>query len=730
MLARTTHGMTDGWMTLGPSLGNIPIEATIPLSVTLIVNHFVKLTIFVKPCYTFAKIRGCIMSIQSYMGIARVCSVFICVFLLTACVGLTPPPFPAPPTPDLEATVQVLVAAALASATHTPLADAEGTVAAGVQAIAEPLSTPTPTGTFSPTTTLLLSGTKTSIPTFTQASKIVPTTTRPSILTQKKTQTFALISTPVPTSTRPPTLTQKKTQTFARTSTPVPTATRPSTLTQKRTPTSASTPKQGPINECGEPTITIVDTLGEVEPGDALSEYPGYYIVNYESYLGPRFTLTEETIITEIGAFLDKPKYGRPFRIEIVRSSAGLPDRSDVIRRISGLSDDEYYGKYSYESVELNLTLSAGTYYALFSDSSERGGTLLTYTRKARIPYTIIYRPESSSLGRFDPETGNASSFTGSIAVRILGHPASSAVAPIIRFEQVKTAVNDIAISPSQGLIASAFSDGWARSWEIPKGEKGGFFDHGDEAVTSLAFSQDGALLITGTSDGDVFLWDPEFRKTQLFRLNAHTDSVTSVSFSADGKRVATASEDGWVRLWNVENTEELRADGSREVQFERAANTVAFSPDVDSLIMAMVIGQRVELWRYDTWERFLVLEEPSPVNSLSFHSDGLEILVGLKSGAVSLWDLENGDKLRSFQLDKPVTDLAISPNDALLAVGSEDNSVHLWNIDIWSEICNIVGHERDVTSVAFSPFDNSVLASGSRDGTVRVWKIDDEIVK
>ena len=873
------------------------------------------------------------MSIQGCMGIARICPVLICVFALTACVGLTPPPSPPPPTPDLEATVQAMVAAALATATPTPTADAEATVAAEVQAIAEDLATPTPMRTFIPDIAPLLIVTRTTISSLTPTSIPVPTSTRPSTITQLKTrnatatvearvlaiesQTPTPLPGSIPTDRRTPTSTPKPTpiqppaslvawwpgngntidmvgdnngrlgngatfgpgkvekafsfdglddfvaletqlgistaltisawvnfdgvdfgkfqtifnnnQFFLRkdsrsegnrlsifvkltdgtvepraSSRTVPTSgtwnhvagtwdgtqlriyvngilegssTRRGALTSRTVearigrgqqlgtegnPFSglideveifdralsadvikaiyntgsagiqsfALTPKQGPISECGEPTIFLVDTLGEIDPGDELSGYPSYYIVNFESYLGPSFTLTEETIITEIGAFLDKPNSTRPFRIEIVRSSAGKPDRSDVIRRIRGLSDDEYYGKYSYESVELDLTLSEGTYFALFTDPSERGGTLLRYTRKTRFPYAVVYRPESSFLGTVDPQTGTATSFTDSIAVRILGRPASSAVTPITSFEQVKTAANDVAISPSQGLIASAFSDGWARTWEIPNRKKGGFFDHGNKAVTTLAFSPDGALLITGSSDGKLTLWDAEIRKRQLFRLDAHTDSVTSVSYSPDGERVATSSEDGWVRLWNVDTTEELSADTSREVRFEQAANTVSFSPNVDNPIMAMVIGKRVELWRYDTWERFLVIEERSPVNSLSFRSDGSEILVGLESGAVSLWELEDGKRLRSFQLEKPVTDMAISPNDALLAVGSEDNAVHLWNINTWFAICDIVGHERDVNSVAFSPDDNSILASGSRDGTVRIWNIDDDIVK
>ena len=452
------------------------------------------------------------------------------------------------------------------------------------------------------------------------------------------------------------------------------------------------------------------------------------YRVNYEYYLGPAFSLTEETVITEIGAFLLNPSSGRPLNIRIVHSLNGKPDPSNTIHLLRGLSDDKEYGPYSYESVNPNLILSEGEYFALFSDGSETGGRLLRYTTKSTYPYSILYRPESWQLGSLNTENGETLSFTGTIAVRILGRPSSSAVNPIRTLkqtpEQTPIWVSDVAISPSLGLLASAFSDGWARLWKILNGKKASFFDHNDEAVTTLAFSPDGALLITGNSEGTVILWDPGFRDTQLSKRNAHADSVTSVSFSPDGKKVASASENGWVRLWNVDITEELTRDRLREVQFEQPVSTVTFSPNEDNLIVAMAVGNRVELWRFDTWEKLLVLEEGSQVNSLSFLSVGSKLSVGLKDGTVSLWDLEDGDRLKSFQLETTVSDLAISPDDALLAAGSRDDAVHLWNIDRWSEICKIAGHKGDVTSVTFSPVDNRVLASGSLDGTVRLWKI------
>ena len=617
------------------------------------------------------------------------------------------------PTPDIEATVIARVQRTMeaqSEVTATPVpTQTSGTTAATLASM--PL-TVLPSITPNPTFTALPIITRASLPTATptEIATILPTRTLTPIptLAPTKTSTFTPTSTPVPTSTRTPR------------STPVPTSTRPPTLTP--------TPTAAPIQECGDPTVSIVDTLGEAHIFDEFSGRATYERVFRGSYVGPAFTLTEETLIKEIGAFLINPSSDSSLDIRIVRSLNGKPDPSDIIHRTKSVSDDGQSGRYSYESVKLNLTLSEGEYFALFSDRSVNGGRLLTSTRESTYPYSTLYLSESWQLGKWNPDTGATSRSTGRIAARVLGRPSSSAVNPKSGFDptsaQVPIWVFDVAISPSLGLLASAYSDGWARLWELRSGKKARFFDHDGQAVTTLAFSPDGDLLITGTSGGRLILWDPGFRNTRLFNLRAHRKPVTSVSFSHDGNKVASASENGWVRLWTVETTEELKRDRLREAQFEQAANIVTFSPNEDNLIVAMAVGNRVELWGFDTWEKFLVLEERSQVNSLSFHSDGAKLFVGLKDGTVSLWDLEDGDRLRSFQLETTVSDLAISPDGALLAVGSRDNAVHLWNIDRWSEICKIVGHKGDVTSVTFSPVDNRVLASGALDGTVRIWKI------
>src|SRR5207302_10516228 len=70
-------------------------------------------------------------------------------------------------------------------------------------------------------------------------------------------------------------------------------------------------------------------------------------------------------------------------------------------------------------------------------------------------------------------------------------------------------------------------------------------------AVTSIAFSSDGAILASGSSDKTVKLWAVATGKSTL-TLRGHSDGILIVVFGATGKTLASASLDNTVKFWDV----------------------------------------------------------------------------------------------------------------------------------------------------------------------------------
>ena len=68
--------------------------------------------------------------------------------------------------------------------------------------------------------------------------------------------------------------------------------------------------------------------------------------------------------------------------------------------------------------------------------------------------------------------------------------------------------------------------------------------------INSLAFSKDGRLLVSGSFDHSVKLWDVSSGK-ELHTLSGHSDAVSSVSFSPNRDSLVSTSYDGTLKVWN-----------------------------------------------------------------------------------------------------------------------------------------------------------------------------------
>jgi WD40 repeat protein len=74
-------------------------------------------------------------------------------------------------------------------------------------------------------------------------------------------------------------------------------------------------------------------------------------------------------------------------------------------------------------------------------------------------------------------------------------------------------------------------------------------FQGHENTVNSVAFSSDGQLIVSGSEDKTVRLWDIEGNPVgQPFQ--GHENTVNSVAFSPDGQLIVSGSRDNTVRLW------------------------------------------------------------------------------------------------------------------------------------------------------------------------------------
>jgi WD40 repeat protein len=67
----------------------------------------------------------------------------------------------------------------------------------------------------------------------------------------------------------------------------------------------------------------------------------------------------------------------------------------------------------------------------------------------------------------------------------------------------------------------------------------------------SVVFSPNGAIIVTGSRDHLVQLWDTQTGE-HIATLTGHKGGVNNVLFSPDGNTIASGGHDGTILLWKL----------------------------------------------------------------------------------------------------------------------------------------------------------------------------------
>jgi WD40 repeat protein len=245
------------------------------------------------------------------------------------------------------------------------------------------------------------------------------------------------------------------------------------------------------------------------------------------------------------------------------------------------------------------------------------------------------------------------------------------------------------------------------------------------DAVTSVAFSPDGARLASGSSDHSVKVWDAR-TGLELLTLKGHSERVASVAFSPDGTRLASGSSDlagqGTVKVWDTRTGQvALTLRGSAF-----GVASVTFTADGTRLASCGLDrkGSILKVWDALNGQETLTLRGRGPAGHtwMALSPDGTRLASRCEDGTVKVWDAVNGQETLTFRCHVgPFGSVAFSPDGTRLATASLDQTVKVWNARTGQEALNLPRNAGWVTSLAFSP-DGMYLASASEDNTVKVW--------
>ncbi|KAL2885615.1 Vegetative incompatibility protein HET-E-1 [Ceratocystis lukuohia] len=279
------------------------------------------------------------------------------------------------------------------------------------------------------------------------------------------------------------------------------------------------------------------------------------------------------------------------------------------------------------------------------------------------------------------------------------------------------SAVNSVAFSNNGQRLASGSHDKTVKIWDATPGVCLQTLEGHSRDVNSVVFSNDGQRLASGSHDKTVKIWDATSGAC-LQTLKGHSRDVNSVVFSNDGQRLASGSHDRTVKIWDATSgacLQTLEGHGDD-------VNSVVFSSNGQRLASGS-FDSTVKIWDATSGACLQTLEGRScAVNSVVFSNDGQRLASGSSDKTVKIWDVTSGACLQTLEgHSESVYSVVFSSNGQRLASGSWDKTVKIWDATSGACLQTLEGHSRDVNSVVFSN-DGQRLASGSHDKTVKIW--------
>lgn len=223
----------------------------------------------------------------------------------------------------------------------------------------------------------------------------------------------------------------------------------------------------------------------------------------------------------------------------VFQNSMAIHPDGQVIA-IGGCSGGEEAIRYQVNGMDLRITCDPNKIY--FIDANAGGIKFSTEPDSKGILRYIVYSPDGNRLAYAD-STGNFHVYDmESNNEKTIGQPA-----------------NDLAYSPDGSLLAVPF-DNYIFLWNVESIFSGNIdnmikkliFEGHTDTVTEVIFSPDGNLLVSGSKDKTIRIWDVK-TGVEINQLEGHSNSITDLAFSPSGNYLASGSSDGTVRLWDVE---------------------------------------------------------------------------------------------------------------------------------------------------------------------------------
>ncbi|KAG1842970.1 WD40-repeat-containing domain protein [Suillus subluteus] len=298
--------------------------------------------------------------------------------------------------------------------------------------------------------------------------------------------------------------------------------------------------------------------------------------------------------------------------------------------------------------------------------------------------------------------------------------PAGS-LAPEYVIEGHSACIWSLACLGSSGDILSASSDSSIRQSSKDGGSVGKLWRGDSGMVISMALCPDETMLVSGSTDGRVQLWNAKEGNMIGDPWKAHRDVVMYLHWSPSGVEIVSGSHDGTIRRWNPHTGRQMAhpvATGHGWV------TVVRYSPQGDKFASGGA-DKMIRVWSTDGELLVEINGHNDWVWSLCWSSDGTHIFSASSDCTIRKWQSADGKELVILRgHTSSINSLCLSLDESHLVSASKDRSVRIWDLKTNQAIGDPLLHDDQIWALAMFP-DGTYFASAGVDAKVYVWSLD-----
>lgn len=339
--------------------------------------------------------------------------------------------------------------------------------------------------------------------------------------------------------------------------------------------------------------------------------------------------------------------------------------------------------------------------------------------------------------GTFKPKkVAECESEVSSIALRGDGHMffAGTTKSQIYRFQLAEwkqellntchnSVVNDIAFpfGSSELFATCSFED--IRVWQADSSQELLRIKVPNKTCTSIAFSRDGTMILSGWDDGKIRCFLPESGKLMFAINDAHQRGVTAVAMTSDCRRIISGGGEGQVRVWL------LNRDGSQVLEttmkeHKNAVVQIKINKSDTECLSASWDGTCI-VWDLKRFKRSQVLFANTLFQCIAYHPEEFHIVTGGSDRKIAYWESFDGAQIRELEASKSgtINGLDIDANGALFVTGSSDKLVKVWRYNEGEVLAVGTGHGSEIKKVKICPNNRKIVSVGD-DGSILRWRL------